>query len=112
MSNYMQVPSLHMRCRNAEGRFKKILLRALFSLRCCQNDSGRLFRQQYFSSVIAPSVCDRFSRPSRFAAVFGVHGMRLYPPAEKKRKNMFDFYFYIFAADVGNIFYFYGFYQF
>jgi hypothetical protein len=36
MSNYMQVLSLHTRCRNAESWFKKILLRALFRMRCSE----------------------------------------------------------------------------
>ena len=34
----MQIVSLHTRCRNAESWFKKILLRALFRMRCFQND--------------------------------------------------------------------------
>ena len=54
MSNYMQVFSLHPHCRNAEGRFKKILFRALFRLRCFQNDFRAILQAAvYFFSDCA-----------------------------------------------------------
>ena len=56
MGSYMQVLSPHMWRRNAESRFKKILLMALFGFRCFQNDLGRIFRQQSISSAITIKV--------------------------------------------------------
>ena len=56
MDSYIRVLSPRMQCRNAESRFKKILLMALFGFRCFQNDSRGLFSQRSISSVIVIKV--------------------------------------------------------